>query len=156
MIRGLLPLVLATAGVVAAQKYNGPAPPKPDLPFLKHADHLVPTEAVEVKQENKGDEVTYVIPGPASAARTPLAEPVFLFQSDKLTPDRFGLYKIESRNGRREVTASAKKPLEAIRIVVGRLSGNLYKIEVDETLEPGEYFLSPAGPNLTAFCFAVF
>ena len=51
--------------------------------------------------------------------------------------------------------ASPKKPLQAIRIVVSHLSGNLYKIEVDESLAAGEYALSPEGPNL-AFCFQVF
>ena len=156
MIRRILPLLLAAVFAASAQKYNGPLPPKPDLPYLKHADSLLPTEAVEAKEEKKKDEVTYVIPGASSSAKTPLAAPIFVFQADKLVPDRLGLYKLESKNGRREVTATPKKPLKAIRIVVSHLSGNLYKIEVDESLEAGEYVLSPEGPNLTAFCFQVF
>lgn len=161
MIRRILPLLLAAAFAASAQKagsaqkYNGPVPPKPDLPYLKHADNLVPTEAVDVKEEKKKDEITYVMPGPSSSAKTPLAAPIFLYQADKIPADRLGLYKLESRNGRREIVASPKKPLQAIRIVVSHLSGNIYRIEVDESLAAGEYALSPEGPNL-AFCFQVF
>jgi hypothetical protein len=156
MIRRILPLLFAAVFAASAQKYNGPVPPKPDLPYLKHADSLVPTEAVEAKEERKKDEVTYVIAGASSTARTPLAAPIFIFQAGKLVADRLGLYKLESKNGRREVTATPKKPLKAIRIEVSHLSGNLYKIEVDESLEAGEYVLSPEGTNLVAFCFQVF
>src|SRR5689334_17341943 len=155
MIRRILPLVVAAAFAASAQKYNGPVPPKPDLPYLKHADSLVPTEVVEAKEEKKKDEITYVIAGANSTAKTPLATPIFIFQSDKLVADRLGIYKLESKNGHREVTASPKKPLKAIRVVVSHLSGNLYKIEVDESLEPGEYVLSPEGTNLISFCFQV-
>jgi len=42
-----------------------------------------------------------------------------------------------------------------IRIEVSKLSGNLYRIEVDESLEPGEYSLSPADSN-QVFCFQVY
>jgi len=161
MIRRILPLLLAAAFAASAQKtssaqkYNGPVPPKPDLPYLKHADSLVPTEAVDVQEEKKKDEITYIMLGQASSARTPLAQPIFLFQAGKFAADHLGLYKLESRNGHREITASPKKPLQAIRIVVSHLTGNLYKIEVDESLEAGEYALSPEGPNV-AFCFQVF
>jgi hypothetical protein len=161
MIRRILPLLLAAAVAASAQKanpapkYSGPVPPKPDLPYLKHADNLVPTEAVDVQVEKKKDETTYIMPGPASSARTPLAAPIFLYQSDKYPADHLGLYKLESKNGRRQIIASPKKPLQAIRIVVSHLTGNLYKIEVDESLETGEYALSPEGPNI-AFCFQVF
>ena len=46
------PLLLLFAVVVAAaaQTYNGPRPEKPDLPYLKHADKLVPTEAAEASR----------------------------------------------------------------------------------------------------------
>ena len=156
MLRRMLPLLIAAVFVASAQKYNGPVPPKPDLPYLKHADTLVPTEVVEAKEEKKKDEITYVIAGANSSVKTPLAAPIFVFQADKLIADRLGLYKLESKNGHREVTASPKRPLKAIRVVVGRLTGNLYKIEVDESLEPGEYVLSPEGTNLISFCFQVF
>lgn len=160
MIRRILPLLVAAAFAASAQKtsaqkYSGPVPPKPDFPYLKHANNLVPTEAVDVQEEKKKDEITYIMPGPTSSAKTPLAAPIFLFQADKIAPDRLGLYKLESRNGRREIVATPKKPMQPIRIVVSHLTGNLYRIEVDDSLEAGEYALSPEGSNL-AFCFEVF
>ncbi|MBZ5621961.1 MAG: hypothetical protein LAQ69_25030 [Acidobacteriia bacterium] len=151
----ILPLLLAAVFAASAQKYNGPVPAKPDLPYLKHAENLIPTEATEAKEEKKKDEVLYVIAGANSPVKTPLVSPIFLLQADKLVPDQLGLYKLEIKNGHREVLASPKKPLKGIRTVVTRLTGNVYKIEVDESLEPGEYALSPEGPN-QVFCFQVF
>ena len=155
MLARILPIVLIAISTAFAQKYNGPVPAKPDLPYLKHAENLVPTEATDVKEEKKKDDVTYVIPGASSSAKTPLASPIFLLQCEKLVADKLGLYKMDVKNGRREVTASPKKPLKPLRVVVSRLTGNLYRIEVDESLEAGEYALSPEGAN-TAFCFQVF
>jgi len=155
MLRRILLLFWAAVFAASAQKYTGPVPPKPDLPYLKHADNLIATEAAEAKEEKKKDEVIYVIPGANSPARTPLATPIFLIQADKLVPDHLGLYRLESKGGHREVSASPKKPMKAYRVVVSRLTGNLYKIEVDETLDPGEYSLSPDNSN-QVFCFQVF
>jgi hypothetical protein len=152
-------LVLLAAAVlgVSAQPYNGPRPPKPDLPYLKHAENLVPTEVSEAKEEKgKKDEIIYVIPGAASKARTPLASPIFLLQVEKLSASSLQLYKLESRNGRREITTAPKKPMKSIRVEATRLdSAGLYRIEVVESLEPGEYSLSPEGSN-QVFCFQVF
>ena len=36
-----------------AQQYDGPRPPKPDIPYLKHASNLIPTETAEAKEEKK-------------------------------------------------------------------------------------------------------
>ncbi|HTS26994.1 MAG TPA: hypothetical protein VMH81_14055 [Bryobacteraceae bacterium] len=155
MVLRILPLLMAAVFAASGQKYNGPVPPKPDLPYLKHAENLIPTEAAEAKEEKKKDETLYVIEGASSPVKTPLAAPIFLLQADKLVPDRLGLYKLESKSGHREVLTSTKHPLKGIRTVVTRLGGNLYRIEVDESLEPGEYALSPEGPN-TVFCFQVF
>src|SRR5579871_58847 len=155
MLLRILPLLLAAVFAAAGQKYNGPVPAKPDLPYLKHADNLIATEAKEAKEEKKKDEILYMIEGASSPARTPLAAPIFLLQADKLSPDRLGLYKLEVKNGHREVLTSPKHPLKGIRTVVSRLGGNLYRIEVDESLEPGEYAFSPEGPN-TVFCFQVY
>ena len=150
-------LLVAAAAVFAAsaQKYTGPLPAKPDLPYLKHASDLLPTEMTEAKEEKKKDDTTYVIAGANSPVKTPLASPSFLIQQDKLIAEHIGLYKLEVKNGHREVTASPKKPLKGIRTIVTKLAGNVYKIEVDETLEPGEYSLSPENSN-QVFCFAVF
>ena len=156
MLGRILWLSLAAVFAAAAQKYDGPRPPKPDIPYLKHADTLIPTEAVVAKEEKKKDDTTHVIDGANSIAKTPLASPIFLMQAGKVAPDKLALYKLEIKDGRREVLFPARKPPQAIRIVVTKLSSDgLWKIEVDESLEPGEYFLSPEG-SAQAFCFQVF
>ncbi len=156
MLGRILWLSLAAVFAAAAQKYDGPRPPKPDLPYLKHAANLIPTEAVVAKEEKKKDDTIYVIDGANSSAKTPLAAPIFLMQADKLAPDKLALYKLEIKDGRREISFPAKKPPQAIRIVVTRLtSDGLWKIEVDESLDPGEYSLSPERSDQT-FCFQVF
>lgn len=152
-----LVLCLAAACAATAQNYAGPRPPQTDLPYLKHAESLVPTEVLVSKEEKgKKDELTYVTAGPASSARTPLASPIFLLQTDKLDAAKLALYKLESRNGRREITFSPKKQPKTIRIELTRLNADkLYRLEVDESLEPGEYALSAEGSN-QVFCFQVY
>ena len=152
-----LALCLAAAFAAAAQNYAGPLPPQVDLPYLKHAENLVPTEVLDAKEEKgKKDDITYIIAGAASSARTPLASPVFLLQVDKLVAAKLALYKLDSRNGRREIVFSPKKQPKAIRVELTRLNADkLYRLEVEENLEPGEYALSPEGSN-RVFCFQVF
>jgi hypothetical protein len=153
----LIALCLMAAGAAAGQTYSGPVPPKADIPYLKHAENLVATEALDAKEEKskKGD-ITYVIAGAASSARTPLAAPIFLMRIDKLVASRLALYKLEVRNGRREIAFAPKKPPKAIALDVTRLNdGKMARIEVQESLEPGEYSLSPEGSN-QVFCFQVF
>src|SRR5690242_18835355 len=99
-----LPLLLAAVFAAWAQnapKYNGPVPPKPDIPYLKHADSLVSTEVTEAKEQKKKDDVTYIVEGASSPARTPLASPIFLITADKLVADKLGLYKLEVKSGHR-------------------------------------------------------
>ena len=155
MLRRFLLLALAVVLTATAQKYAGPRPPKADLPYLKHAANLIPTEAVEAKEEKKKDDTLYIVDGANSSAKTPLASPIFLLQAAKLIPDRLQLFKLDSRNGHREILFSPKHPPKAIRVDVTRLSPDLYRIEVNESLEPGEYSLSPEGSN-QVFCFQVF
>jgi len=156
MLRQLLPLFLVAACAAFAQKYDGPRPPKPDLPYLKHADNLVATEAAEAKEEKRKDDTLYVVEGANSNARTPLAEPIFVFQSDKIRADKLSLYKLESKSGRREILFKKKEGARPIRMEVTRIGpDNLYKLEVEDTLENGEYSLSPEGSN-QVFCFAVY
>src|SRR6476620_4017649 len=102
---GRIPLVILAAVFAASgQKYTGPRPPKPDLPYLKHAQNLVPTEAGEAKEEKgKKDDITYAVGGAASSAKTPLASPIFLMQCEKVRAEGLELYRLESRNGRREL-----------------------------------------------------
>ena len=150
--------LLISAALAFGQKYTGPRPPKPDLPYLVHADNLIPTEASESKPETKRNEVTYTIPGTSSPARTPLAEPIFLIESDKISAQSLELYKVEVKGGRREVTMSQRRIRggpRALRLSVTRLDQNLYRVEVDEEIDNGEYALSPNGSNMV-FCFEVY
>ena len=77
MICRIALLLFAVCIAVSAQsKYTGPRPPKPDLPYLKHASNLVPTESGMAREEKKKDDITYIVEGATSTARTPLASPV--------------------------------------------------------------------------------
>lgn len=150
-------LILATAAL-AADKYDGPRPPKADMLYLVHADNLIPTEAAEAKEESKKNDTTYTLPGVSSPARTPLAEPIFLIESDRISPDRLELYRWEVKNGRRELALSkarGKNNAKALHLSVTRLDGNLYRVEASEPLDNGEYSLSPNDSN-KVFCFEVF
>ena len=146
-------LILSPAGAWS-EDYTGPTPPKPDMVYLVHADNLVPTEAADAKQE-KGD--TYSISGTASSARTPLAEPIFLVQSDHLSADSLELYRLSVKSGHREanVSGSRRGGGRALHLQVTKLGRNLYRLEAAEVLENGEYALSPAGSN-KVFCFEVY
>jgi hypothetical protein len=155
MIRRIVPLLLAAIFAASAQKYDGPVPPKADLPYLKHASSLVATEPGEAKQEKVKNDTTYSVPGTASSARTPLASPIFIFRSEKIAPEKFGLYKFDIKGGRREITFGPKKQAKPIHIEVVRLDKDLYKLEAVESLEPGEYSLSPEGSD-QVFCFQVY
>ena len=154
MILRMLPLAAALLLAAHAQSSGTLQPPKPDLPYLKHADNLLPTEAVQAQEEKKKDESVFVIAGESSSAKTPLALPIFLFQADKIAVESLQLYHLDVKNGHREITLGKKGP-EAIRLQVTPLNGKLYRIEVYNDLEPGEYSLSPNNSN-TAFCFEVF
>jgi hypothetical protein len=145
--------VLATAN---AQKYTGPAPPKPDLPYIQHAANLIATEAVEAKEQKSKDDTLYTIDGENSSSRTPLALPIFFIKADKLNPASLQMYRLESKDGHRELTASAKKNAEPIHVQVTRLTGdNLYKLDVYNGLDAGEYALTAEGWK-QMFCFQVY
>jgi hypothetical protein len=138
-------------------KYDGPKPPKPDIPYLLHASELIPAEVVEAKQEDKKNESVFMVPGATSTAKTPLAEPIFLMQADKLNPERMDLWRLDTKGGQREISISHKsrKNSRNFRVMVSRIEGRLYKIEVAQPLENGEYSLSPSDSN-QAFCFTVY
>lgn len=153
-------LLLLCAGFALPQdSYSGPRPPKPDVPFLLHADNLIETEVGEAREQQKGkNDVAYIISGASSPARTPLAEPAFLFESEKISPESLGLYRLDVKNGNREVVMSQKKKsARPLRLMVTRLADRLYRVEVNEGLglENGQYSLSPQGVN-TVFCFEVY
>jgi hypothetical protein len=154
----LLAVAVLIAEIASAQKYTGPRPPKPDVLYLVHADNLVPTEVTEAKQESKKNDVTNTIAGTGSSARTPLAEPIFIIEADKIQPQSLELYRMDVKNGHREVTTSVKRTRggpKPLRLSVTRLDKGLYRVEADQELENGQYAISPNGSN-TVFCFEVY
>ena len=158
----LLVLLLLFALALLAEDYKGPRPPKADMLYLLHASTLVPTDVAEAQQETKKDELTYSVSGASSQARTPLAEPIFIMQSDKITAESLELYRFEVKNGRRELTMSQKRRgsgAKPLRLQVTRLERGLYRIEAAEGLANGEYGLSPGGGSNASnrvFCFQVY
>lgn len=147
-------LLLLAGTILAADKYDGPRPPLPDLPYLVHADNLIATEAGEAKEEGGKNDTTYTMNGPASPARTPMAEPIFLLQSQKILPERLELYRLDVKNGRRQLVVNKKRG-KALHLSVTKVDGNLYRVEAGEPLENGQYSLSPSDSN-KVFCFEVY
>jgi hypothetical protein len=156
-----LTLALALAAVLSAQdKYDGPRPTRPDVPFLVHADNLVETEVTEAQEQEKKDEIIYTVPGATSKAKTPVAEPIFLLMAEKVQPEAMELYRLDSKGDKRELVMPKKPKKDGprpMRLAVTRVAEKLYRIEVNEGmgLENGEYSLSPRGTN-QGFCFSVY
>jgi hypothetical protein len=151
-------LFLLVCGLAFAQTYDGPRPPKKDMIYIVHADNLIPTETGEAQQEGKKNDPVYTFPGASSPARTPLAEPIFILDSDAIKPDSVELYRMDVKSGHREVKVSGgskKSGNKALRLSVTKLDRGLYKLEAAETLDPGEYSLSPTSGN-HVFCFEVY
>ncbi len=143
--------------LAAADKYTGPVPPKPDIPYLLHASNLVETEVAQARQEGKKND-NFVISGASSPARTPLAEPIFIIDARQVQPDTFELYRLNVKGGNREVSLSGNRGRggsHALHLAVRPRGGHLYRVEADEALENGEYALSPANDN-RAFCFEIY
>jgi len=154
--------ILALASTVAfSQKYAGPRPPKPDVPYLLHANRLVETEQSEAREEKRKEDTVYVVSGASSNAKTPLAEPIFIFESRKIPPERLKLFRLEpTKNGSREIVFPPpnKRKKDAPRplyMSVTRLGDGLFRLEAQETLPNGEYSLSPDESN-QVFCFQVY
>ena len=109
LISVFLLLTCISIPAVAAEKYTGPRPPKADVPYLLHADNLVETEIGAASTENRKDNATAVINGANSPVKTPLSEPIFIIRTDRLQADRFEVYRLESKDGKREVSLGNKK-----------------------------------------------
>ena len=158
-MRRILPSVsVAMAAALAtatAQKYTGPPPAKPDLPYIQHATNLIATEAVEAKEQTSKDDTVYTIDGESSSSKTPLALPIFFIKADKLNPASLQMYRLESKDGHRELTASAKKNAEPIHVEVTRVAADIYKLDVYNGLDAGEYALTAEGWK-QMFCFQVY
>jgi hypothetical protein len=157
MKKSLLALALVSA-LFAQDRYRGPQPPKKDIPYLLHAGNLVETEPGEATESKNKNDTIYTIPGAAAKARTPLAEPIFLLAVDKLSAEKFTCYRMESKGNSRQLVLPLKPKKDSarpMRMNVTRVSGDLYRIELAETLANGEYTLSPEGSN-QVFSFAVY
>jgi hypothetical protein len=109
MLRRFVWMALAVAVAASAQKYDGPAPPKPICLISSTATRCLPTEAVEAKQENKKGDALYTIDGAASSAKTPLASPILIMKADKILPQNLQLFRFDVKNGHRELNLPAKR-----------------------------------------------
>lgn len=152
-------LILAAVALLADTS-TVPDPDKSDLPYLLMADRLLPTDATEAQEEtqNKGkknEENTYWVPGEHANARTPLASPIFVIRQDSLALERLQIFPFEIRNGRRQVTFSRKAKTPAYSLTASKVKDTVFRMEVDQSLPPGEYAISPAGSN-QVFAFAVY
>ena len=151
-------LLGAVAGY--AQDYNGPPPPKADVPYLLHAENLIETEHAVAQQEDRKKQTAHVIPGAASPVRTPLAEPIFILLSENLPPQNMQLYQmtVNKKTGNRE-TVFPKKPGKRTprpkHLTFKRVNDNVYWIEVNEVLDNGQYCLTPKGAD-DVFCFEIY
>ncbi len=154
-------LLLAFAlTLAAADKYNGPKPPKSDVPFLLHANKLIETETVEAREQQGKNSMTYIVSGVSSPAKTPMAEPIFLIEADKINANAFEMYRLDVKGGNREITMAQQRSKKSsgarpLKLTVQKVADRLYKIEAAETLENGQYSLSPSDSN-KAFCFEVY
>ncbi|MCC6590263.1 MAG: hypothetical protein IT168_26455 [Bryobacterales bacterium] len=141
------------------KKYKGPRPPKADVVYLVHASNLVPTEVSEATEEKRKDDTANIVKGASSPAKTPLAEPIFILESEKLNPDKLELYAMTVKNGNREVAVpnnpKKAKNMKPLRLSMTKLEQNLYRIEANQWLDNGEYCLSPSGSQ-QVFCFQVY
>jgi hypothetical protein len=153
-------LLALLAGCMSARaaEYDGPRPPKADVPYLLHASTLVETEASEARQEDRQKETAYVVAGASSPVRTPLAEPIFILLSESLKPEQFQLFDVQVVKGNRETVFPKdrkKRPPRPRYLTMRKLDENLFWLEVNEWLDNGQYCLTPQGAN-TVFCFEVY
>ena len=160
LLTSLLFLFCSLPKFLAAADYTGPRPDTPDVPYLLHASKLVALDIGDAKEDTRKEGMFGIISGPSAKARTPMAEPIFIMDTKNTSADKLELYKFEVKNGNREVflRSSGKKSKQGarpMRLTVIRLGPNLYRIEAAETLEPGEYSLSPNDSN-KVFCFQVY
>ncbi|WP_031499740.1 hypothetical protein [Bryobacter aggregatus] len=156
--RWTLLLTLAAAALFADEPYKGPVPEKTDLPYLRHANKLIPTDVGAASQQDAKNDTVYTVSGLNSTAKTPLTEPSFIVKVKSLNIQQMQLYKMETKGGQRVLSIpknTRKNGPRAIRLSLDPLSAGLYKLEVQEALEVGEYCLSPSGDN-SVYCFSVY
>ncbi len=151
-------LALSLPVLAQSDKYSGPRPEKADVVYLKHVDKLIETEVSEAKQSEEKNKTIFRVPGTSSSVKTPMAEPIFLFKTAKINPDKLTLYRMTVENGQRVLSfpiRPGKDSPKAIYIMVTPLERGLFKIEVNEFIDDGEYCLLPEGSN-AVFCFSTY
>jgi hypothetical protein len=154
LLRAVVPFAALALALAQSPKYSGPPPAKADLPYLKHANNLIESEAVEVKEGKDKDDTLYTIAGENSKARTPLPLPVFVLKAEKIDPLKLRVYQLQAEAGHRQAKASAMKSADVIHMTVTRLAQGLFQMDVGDMLEKGEYMMRLEGTN-QAFCFAI-
>jgi hypothetical protein len=134
-----------------------PAPPKPDVPYIVHANNLVETESSRAIEQTKKNEQWYFVEGMSSGVNTPMARPEFVLKAENLDPDSLELYRFEPKNGKREILIRKKKKALARSYFLSleSLEPGVVRIRVDDVLENGEYCLTPNGSD-SVFCFTVY
>jgi hypothetical protein len=149
--------VLAAAAAFGQAKYSGPRPEKADVPYIVQAGKLLETEIGEAREAQSKNEAVYSVAGASSPVKTPLAEPVMIMKADKLNPDRLQLYRMEVKDGQRilRLGKTGRNAVKPVFLMVSKLQGDLWKVEVNEPTENGEYCISPEGSN-QVFCFAIY
>lgn len=148
---------LITAGAQSQKKYEGPRPPKADVPFLLHATRLMELESGAATQSAVKDGTLYTVEGASSPVKTPVPEPILLFKAGTINPDKLTLFRMRPQGGRRTLLIPGpgkrrKDDPRPIFMLVTPLEPGLFRVEVNEVLEDGEYCLSPEGSN-QVFCF---
>ena len=134
-----------------------PAPPKPDVPYIVHANNLVETESSRAIEQTKKNEQWYFVEAMSSGVNTPMARPEFVLKAENLDPDSLELYRFEPKNGKREILIRKKKKVVARSYFLSleTLEPGVFRIRVDDVLENGEYCLTPNGSD-SVFCFTVY
>lgn len=144
--------------VLAQDPYKGPVPEQVDVPHIRHANKLVATDVGEAKDESAKGDTIYTVAGAGANAKTPLTEPSFIIKVNKLNVQQMQLYRMEAKGGQRQLVLPQKPKKNSprpLRLSLDPLGTGLYRLEVQEPLENGEYCLSPGGSN-AVYCFAVY
>jgi hypothetical protein len=158
MVAAMLAALAMQAAKAQNKKYDGPRPEKSDVVYIRHLKKLIETEVSEAKQSEEKNKTVYRVAGATSPARTPMAEPILLFRSEKINPDKLTLYKMTVEGGQRVLSFPNKRGKDTPRPIYTMLTPldrGLFRIEVNEFIDDGEYCLSPEGSN-AVFCFTTY
>ena len=118
---------------------------------------MVQTEVASSDPQDTPEGTRYSLSGETSLARTPLALPIFMLDAVEIKPEKIRLMRLTAKAGHRETMAPRTPNPDdpPILLTVTNLGGGLYKFEVVNEIENGEYALNVAGTN-KFFCFTVF